>query len=658
MEKELIEFLERNKEPIKAFENLKEKEIITNIPIKALPVEYQKFIKKSKERKEKLQSAKDKAKLLLKFFIEEVKEKNELSQKINNYYLYLLSKGVGKFIFLKFMSANLYNLRSVPTPLIEYIDSLLSTNRIQIPIRDLEKFLNPIHIKIELSQQEILEILGELDKSLNRKLPINKIASIEERNEAIKKREEILSLYRKFLKNFQGEILYLIYFPHETCSLIINEMRISQFLIDRYLREKFKIKSTDLVDFINEAIVGKGIKEKLKKTKNVKYKFKSNENEILEIKFDPVDVLKSILDKYQTKAERKRKRKEEKEKALKKKNPDTLFLENGSNKFPSNQINKLLIKIFNTPDLWEEDEKKAKAVIKKNEEIEISLEINKDEVRKHLNKDIQVKDYISLELLDFSYLTQLALIHLGKPIKISVSDYIKWRGINNKPKSKERERYLTLFAISLSTNLVIRVATFPRNDKQKFDTVENVEVKFFNIELIGRNKNNQTIKALITPTEFYKEYFSDFNIRPFTKIYEKLPNYNSKLEKYEKAIGHYLIYIFRENAGKEEITRTIKNILEETGFYPLRGKPIRIKEKLEKAFNRLKEDEIIGNWYWTEEYKIYGINNKKEFTKKSKLKIKEENLLNARVVFEPPDDMLDSFDPIKEKKQNHKLKKK
>ena len=79
--------------------------------------------------------------------------------------------------------------------------------------------------------------------------------------------------------------------------------------------------------------------------------------------------------------------------------------------------------------------------------------------------------------------------------------------------------------------------------------------------------------------------------------------YDPYHERVEKWLALYLAFQFRWTARRssERITRRVATLLEQTAVAVDVARPSRTRARLEKALERLTEDELLGGWGYTAE---------------------------------------------------------
>lgn len=137
------------------------------------------------------------------------------------------------------------------------------------------------------------------------------------------------------------------------------------------------------------------------------------------------------------------------------------------------------------------------------------------------------------------------------------------------------------------------------------------------------------------------QLFLDNPNKQFMLMTKEILSYHPTKQLVEKRLARHLMWQFRIRQAKGDYLRSFNNekILTATSIKVDRRNPSRFRDRLEQAFDTLKDSNIISGWqydsYWDEE-----VTKKRGWV---------EDWLSVNVIFEPPKEIVSFLDTIQPK---------
>ncbi len=632
MNKELKEFLKKNEEYLELFNQFTYSmadvyELGGNLPLEIYPKEFQDFIEKWEKKAEELNQIKDlnkQASTLLKSLIEELQEKGNLYNHLNNIYRELKAyKQSNKTNSLTddwdyFISNAIENLEESRTPLQKYyehikIDRKLIRQKkeIKFPLKDLEKLLNPLILKKTLSKELIRNLRQEFRSKRLKELSEIKEKKIKDKENFIKTFTAKMNEEDEFIQSLTDKEVSLAYFYHPLEIYGEKDIHLIQDLINDYLSQKLNIKEENIYPFIDKAIVKDGITNELQEEGIfVELTEETNEvvskilklfdgNRLIYIKFDRTEIFERILNKFQSEAEQKRKEQEFKEK-----NTEKFYKSYNKNK---TQLPILHFISRNNPYLLTPE------ILRKNKEFKINsywssfiLQATKDV---EIFEPNDIKNLLAILSIKSAYIEHL------KKEKLPDDDILKILVIDGfniplpmvaeiREISKRKENYQRIInsidkaqKIQIKGKLSVDIKGEPLEVKKAFSFISEYE------EITYKNKKALNIKLSPTVAKLLIEKKGRYYNR---KLINNIPDNLLPL--------YFTLDNFRLNQNIKEKTISKKDLLENSRLAyskTIEYKPYMVEKYLKDKLNKLKNGitidkntkiKLIKDWEEVEMY--------------------------------------------------------
>lgn len=232
-------------------------------------------------------------------------------------------------------------------------------------------------------------------------------------------------------------------------------------------------------------------------------------------------------------------------------------------------------------------------------------------------------------------------------IAISIDDFLEMRGLKKKTSGHGRRGgYTEKQRAEIAKHIEILERTWIEVNEMKVYTKDSKkpkrEVTRGRPLIIEGDRAQKDITGEARPfmwilkpgIMFAKYLFSPYG-RQTALLSQKALEYDPYREFREKRLARYFAWIWRISSQKTMEGISVEPLLEVTGDIDNLKRPGRVKEKLEKAFNKLEEDGVITSWEY-ESLNESGV-GKKNWAKK---------WLETKIIVEPPQKIFEQYDHL------------
>ncbi len=281
---------------------------------------------------------------------------------------------------------------------------------------------------------------------------------------------------------------------------------------------------------------------------------------------------------------------------------------------------------------------------KKAEEIDVSFISNNVET---LLNDLAKMDDLTIDVFILAITQWLySARRADESVLIDVDKIMYYRGIQPKRKDgysagyREDDRRKVVETFELLDKMYVRAHNITVYEKNKKPREVTLESKV--LAITDRIKENGEIKAFNVTPGRYGNLLHGFDRRQTAMLCKKIVEYDYYRNNWEKRIGLYLTFqwAIRRTHGTMDQSFRISTILESINMKLNERYPLRTKERLEKAFDKLAEDGVITSW---------------SYCGNSSINIKEKGWastwLGSKVNFGVPDVILQQYAAIAENRQ-------
>lgn len=203
-------------------------------------------------------------------------------------------------------------------------------------------------------------------------------------------------------------------------------------------------------------------------------------------------------------------------------------------------------------------------------------------------------------------------------IRISINDFLEIRGLKPMKRGEDRrsgytdaQRQQIAQQIDLLDNVYITITeldVYPKGQKKKSvrglsgrSIIKDMEAG--QMDLAGNVKADEWY---LRPGTIFANYFFEPYGRQTALLSLKAVQYDPDKQKREKSLTRYLAYIWRIDTGRTREGLLVSKLLEAAGEEMNISRPGRTKERLEKALDQLKDDEVIAGWRYDKNIKLEG----------------------------------------------------
>jgi|GEM_PF-5761723 len=193
--------------------------------------------------------------------------------------------------------------------------------------------------------------------------------------------------------------------------------------------------------------------------------------------------------------------------------------------------------------------------------------------------------------------------------RVGVDEYLDLRGIKKNKRSYRSElKKIFKQRMSFLSRFFIRVYEHVTYEKTKKGTEKKKNKEFIEFPpiVIEGRVGQDTIwgtdyfQWLYKPGNFFARALLSGSGRQMALLDKKAFKYDPYREKFEKRLTRYFASQWRIRARRGDFERVFKvqTLLEEIMLLDTYGKPVQVRDRFEKALNKLESDKIILSWQY------------------------------------------------------------
>lgn len=243
-------------------------------------------------------------------------------------------------------------------------------------------------------------------------------------------------------------------------------------------------------------------------------------------------------------------------------------------------------------------------------------------------------------------------------VEIEIDQLLKLRGLQPKLagngrrggfEKEQREQILNAIFVLQHLFIDIEEMTVFKKNKRFQKSISGSAFRFYSSKQKDtcNFKDSKVTSFYVQVGEIFLDYISGSN-RQVKLLPKKTITYNPYQRTIEKKIIRYLSWRFRIQARKGDYLRAlkIKTLLRQINFERKTMSPSRYRDRLEKALDKLTDDQLIASWQyhkWDEE-----IVKRRNWL---------EEWLETSIIIVPPQQIISYYQPLERKKSKKNNKK-
>ena len=244
--------------------------------------------------------------------------------------------------------------------------------------------------------------------------------------------------------------------------------------------------------------------------------------------------------------------------------------------------------------------------------------------------------------------------HPDAMVDVSINDFLHIRGLKPFKRGEDRrsgytdeQRKQIARQLDILDNIWIKIAemdVYPKGEKKK--KTRGIEGRSILTELRGGQTSlDGTIKTDIwrlRPGAIFANYFFEPYGRQTALLSIKAVQYDPYRQQWEKSLTRYFAWIWRtDKTGKRgEAGLLVKTLMEKADQTVDKRNPSRTRDRLEKALDKLQEDEVITAWHYS--YIDENMTKKRSWWRQ---------WLELKIIIKAPKELIDHYSTIEKIKK-------
>lgn len=254
--------------------------------------------------------------------------------------------------------------------------------------------------------------------------------------------------------------------------------------------------------------------------------------------------------------------------------------------------------------------------------------------------------------IEYHYITNAKTPH--DLIFIEVDDILKLRGIKKKKGGtgnrggyERKQRMEIAKQIDLLSNTWLTIYK-DKNNRGWESRVIKIDDREGQITIDGRVEPDTWLYKMGTAIA---EFIFNEQQRQIAYISCKALSYDPDKQKWEKRITYYLTWLWRIRQSKDQYSEPFKvevlleHIEREDAIKKKVVRPGRIRERLEKALDKIQEDGVIKKWQYEDGFNEDSMSGKEWYKK----------WLKSKIIILPPDEIIKQYNKISNPKKKKLL---